>query len=186
MKRVERHLKRPQNRESRAPGKLAFTCFFRLEALDLCAERTRAAGLDHRIDCLALTGEHRLDAAIGAIADPPFEPTRLRFVCDEGAEPDALHAPGNSQTNNFARHLFDRDIVDEPRGTEAPGREQADRPFIAIGDARQSPGMAGLEIVDLKPGADHSLSCGTHRIADAVASLYPCLGLPQGPVKPRR
>ena len=167
------------------PAEIALARLADGDILDARAARSAPADFDHFVDDFALPRDNSLDAAVGPVTHPPFEPASFGFVRNKGAEADALYPSRNSQPEDFACHLFDRDIVDEPRRTEPRRGKQADRAFIAIGDARQSLGMPRFDIVNFETGARHRFVRRFHYIGNVLAGFYPRRRVAQRLIKRR-
>ena len=92
-----------------------------IERIDAGGERPAPAGFDHVGDHFVVAREHRLDAAVAAVAHPAFEAAPERLVLDEGAEADALHAAAHD-------HVADDAHASSPASmTRAPVKREIDQ-----------------------------------------------------------
>ncbi len=76
--------------ENNSPGpaqlEVVFAAVALIERIDAGGERPAPAGFDHVAHDGVVAREHRLDAAVAAIAHPAFQPAPERLVLDEGAD----------------------------------------------------------------------------------------------------
>ena len=66
--------------------------------------RTGPAPRDQLINALGGTGRHGLYAPVATVAHPAIEAELVCLVNGPAAEPDALHAPGDAQSDRAPFH----------------------------------------------------------------------------------